>query len=192
MFEANDPMVQEYIIEAKEHLASFEDNLLLLNKDQSYELVNQLFRDIHTVKGGSGFFGFTRIGELAHSIETVMDQLRSETLKCSEDLVDLLLESNDLLKSLFDHVSGSNDVDISAFTKKLDSWGEETVVETDEGIDSFVKLYQDLVRQETEAGRFLYYISFDSSSDENAGRLELMFWAIYMKSQKNIKKQNIR
>ena len=171
MFDLSDPMVQEYIIEAKEHLASFEEGVLSLSKNVDEEVINALFRDIHTVKGGSGFFGFTRIGELSHSIESVMDKMRDGKLSVSPSLIDDLLEGNDQLKSLFDHISGSNDVDISDYVSRISIW--LNVDSETKGLASLARVYKDLLKEESAKGRYLYYVSFASKKDYMSGRLEM-------------------
>lgn len=173
MFDINDPMAQEYIVEAKEHLNSFEDNLLLLDANNSEGLINKLFRSIHTVKGGSGFFGFAKIGELSHSLETVLDMMRSGDLNPEKSIIDIFLRANDLLKVMFDNIEDSNSVDVSESIAELDNYiKEKPSFENTASVNSVCSHYAELIKSESEAGSFLYYISFENESDLILGKSE--------------------
>lgn len=64
------------------------------------ELVNKIFREVHTIKGLAGMFGIAEIGDLAHTLEDMLDRLRMGRLGFSKDLVDLLYDSVDTLNRL--------------------------------------------------------------------------------------------
>ena len=72
---ANDPeLVQEFLVEAREHLASVEAGMLVLEQEPDQaEALNGVFRSFHTIKGLAGFLGATSIHELAHETENVLD-----------------------------------------------------------------------------------------------------------------------
>ncbi|EGA70286.1 chemotaxis protein CheA [Vibrio sinaloensis DSM 21326] len=79
-----------------------EVELVLLDKhmmqNQFSEWIEILFRAVHTIKGSAGLFGFDSIVDLSHCIESILDKLRQHKLTCDEELVELLLESNDVLR----------------------------------------------------------------------------------------------
>ena len=90
-----------YFDEATEHVATIESALLSLEEQGGdREVLDAIFRAAHSVKGGSGIFGLTAIGEFTHALESVLDRLREGELSCSRDLVDLLLQANDVLRGL--------------------------------------------------------------------------------------------
>ena len=90
-----------YFEEAAEHVATVEAALLSLEEQAGdREVLDAIFRAAHSVKGGSGIFGLTAIGEFTHALESVLDRLREGTLPCTRDLVDLLLQANDVLRGL--------------------------------------------------------------------------------------------
>ncbi|MCX6613658.1 MAG: Hpt domain-containing protein, partial [Acidobacteria bacterium] len=69
----DDELIQEYLVESREHLATIENDLLQIEQDGSAideQLVNRVFRAAHSIKGGAGFFDLTRIRELAHRTES--------------------------------------------------------------------------------------------------------------------------
>ena len=75
-----DELLAEFVNESREHLATIEADLLTIEEggaDIDEELVNKVFRAAHSIKGAAGFFGLTKVKELSHRAETVLDMLRS-------------------------------------------------------------------------------------------------------------------
>ncbi len=93
----------DFVDEAREHLATISDGLLQMETDASDpEVVNSVFRALHTIKGVSSFIGLSDINELSHAGENVLDNVREETLEPTQDVIDALLETCDLLSALVD------------------------------------------------------------------------------------------
>ncbi len=97
-----DPEVLSYFApEAQEYLETLEANLLRLDKDvQDDELINQLFRTAHTLKGSAYTVGFQSIGDLVHHIEDFMGAVRDGHLAVQPGQTDLLLRSVDVVRVL--------------------------------------------------------------------------------------------
>jgi two-component system, chemotaxis family, sensor kinase CheA len=115
-------LMYEFVSEAKEHLANISDDLLALeqHKDDSARYrVDRLFRSVHSVKGGAGFFGRRAIEELAHVMETVLDHLRSENATPSAAMIDALLAGADRIQALLDDVELSNEADVTGPVDRL-------------------------------------------------------------------------
>ncbi len=115
-------LMYEFVSEAKEHLANIGDDLLALEQrkdDSSRYRIDRLFRSVHSVKGGAGFFGRQAIEELAHAMETVLDHLRSENASPSPAVIDALLAGADRIQALLDDVERSNDADVSGPLTRL-------------------------------------------------------------------------
>ncbi len=92
---------ETFFEEAAEHLATMEAGLLdLETRAQDAELLNSIFRAAHSIKGGSGSFGFTEIAHFTHALENVLDRLRGGRLTVQPALTSLLLKSADLLRDL--------------------------------------------------------------------------------------------
>jgi two-component system chemotaxis sensor kinase CheA len=87
--------------ETAEHVATLEESLLGLERtpDDS-ELLNRIFRAAHSIKGASGTFGFTDIATFTHSLEGLLDRMRSGDILPTASLVELLLQSADALSGL--------------------------------------------------------------------------------------------
>jgi len=99
--------------EAAEHLASMEGLLLKLdiNAPDADEL-NAIFRAAHSIKGGSGTFGFTDMTGVTHILENLLDKIRKGELALRQEMIDVFLEAGDVLKAQLDaHRSGGESVD---------------------------------------------------------------------------------
>ncbi len=99
--------------EAAEHLASMESLLLKLdiNAPDPDEL-NAVFRAAHSIKGGSGTFGFTDMTGVTHILENLLDKIRKGELALRQEMIDVFLEAGDVLKGQLDaHRSGGAGVD---------------------------------------------------------------------------------
>ncbi len=106
MFENMDgdgEILAEFITESMENLDDLDTQLLTLEKDPGdKDVLNHVFRAIHTVKGGSGFLSVDEITTLSHKLENVLDDLRNDVLVCTPGILDVLLEGIDTLKKLMD------------------------------------------------------------------------------------------
>lgn len=106
---------QIFIDEAHEHLANMEHLLLALDiQDASAEDLNAIFRAAHSIKGGSGTFGFSDIAELTHALETLLDKLRKQILSPTDEMISAFLECCDLLNALLEAHQGGVPVDESS------------------------------------------------------------------------------
>src|SRR3990167_2917947 len=90
---------QVFFEESHEGLNMMESALLTLDVAHlDPETINAVFRAAHSIKGGSGTFGFTAIAEFTHVLETLLDLIRSDQFVMQADHVDLLLQSVDCLR----------------------------------------------------------------------------------------------
>ena len=98
-------LMATFFEEAREALSQIENGLLALEQahdapDVVQEHVNSVFRAAHSIKGGAATFGMAPVAELAHSAETLLDRLRSGSIKPSADVTGMLLASVDKLRAL--------------------------------------------------------------------------------------------
>ncbi|MDO8263020.1 MAG: chemotaxis protein CheW [Gallionella sp.] len=94
---------QVFFEESAEHLASMESLLLSLDLDApEADQLNAIFRAAHSIKGGSGTFGFTDMTEVTHILETLLDCIRKNEIAITRDMVDAFLEAGDVLHGLLD------------------------------------------------------------------------------------------
>src|SRR5262245_58899568 len=120
----DDPeLLAEFVTEAREHLAGVEGQLLDIESggaDVNVDLVNTVFRAIHSVKGAAGFLGLTTVNKLAHSLENVLGKMRNHELAPTSPIVDTMLQAADALTKLINDLESSNDVDVSNHCAALD------------------------------------------------------------------------
>jgi two-component system, chemotaxis family, sensor kinase CheA len=103
---------QVFFEETSEHLASMETLLLNLDVDDpSLEDLNAVFRAAHSIKGGSGTFGFTDMTSVTHVLEGLLDRLRKEELPLKAEMVDAFLSAGDILRAQLEHHQGGPEAD---------------------------------------------------------------------------------
>jgi two-component system chemotaxis sensor kinase CheA len=97
-------LLSTFFEEATEGLTRIESSLLELDTlaGDPHELINDVFRAAHSIKGGAATFGLTTVAELAHVAETLLDRLRSGRATMSPSISAVLLESVDVLRHLLD------------------------------------------------------------------------------------------
>ena len=96
--EVGDEILEFFQPEAEEHLQIVGDCLLSLEGNNNPEEINRLFRAIHTVKGSAAQVGLRRLGAIAHRVEDLIGRLRDDEIQPSPAVVDVCLESVDVLK----------------------------------------------------------------------------------------------
>lgn len=111
-------LLEELIIESQEHLGALEPDLMALEQgpgpEETAELVNRIFRGIHSIKGGCGFLGIVPVQDLTHRMESVLMKVRSGKLAVTPGMVDVLLEGTDLVRRMLDDVAACDRVDAGA------------------------------------------------------------------------------
>ena len=105
---------QVFFEEAAEHLSTMESLLLGLNVDDpSMDDMNAIFRSAHSIKGGAGTFGFNDMTEVTHILENLLDRLRKQEMKLTDEMVNVFLEAGDVIRmQLYAH-RGEGEVDQS-------------------------------------------------------------------------------
>ncbi len=96
-------MLEFFVPEVEEHLQAITDCLLALEANPNTEDIHRLFRSMHTIKGSAAQVGWQRIATIAHRAEDLIGRLRDGELKPSATIIDLCLESVDVLKRVIYH-----------------------------------------------------------------------------------------
>jgi two-component system chemotaxis sensor kinase CheA len=100
-------LLQDYLTECEEILQQLDQDLVTLESaPEDAELLNRIFRAFHTIKGTSGFLGFTQIVELTHHAEDVLNVLRKGERKVTHRVMDALLAALDQLRRMIRDVRG--------------------------------------------------------------------------------------
>ncbi len=98
-----DNLYQIFIEESREIVNGLEADLLDLEKNMhNEELINQIFRSVHTLKGSSGMIEYILLTDFTHEFENVLSRLRANELKVSQKLISVFLKSIDIIKKLVD------------------------------------------------------------------------------------------
>ncbi len=110
--------------ESQEHLEEMEQLLLALDlKAPDPEMLNSIFRAAHSIKGGSGIFGFDALASVTHIMESLLDKIRKGQMAISASMVDLFLSSVDQLKDILQSYRGGEAIDwasVQSLTQKLE------------------------------------------------------------------------
>lgn len=120
----NNEMIQEFLIEADEHISSLEQNLLAIESDPAIadDVINEIFRSAHTIKGMSGMMSFNNLNRLTHKMENVLDKLRNRTLLPNSYIIDVLFACLDTIIAMIASIrdAGSEEgIQISGLVTKL-------------------------------------------------------------------------
>ncbi|NOY09368.1 MAG: chemotaxis protein CheA [Spirochaetes bacterium] len=160
-------IVQSFIEESIDHLQNIEEKILSLETDFNIDTVNDIFRSMHTMKGTSSYCGFNKIRELSHSLESVLDELREDSIGMGQELIDVLLEGSDMLLEMITNLNiavsespaSEESFEIDGFEVNIDDilskvlslrkgdnqGSEEKSLITDEITEKFVSEAQDLL-----------------------------------------------
>jgi len=108
-------IIEEFMIETSEIVESLDANLVKLEHDPgNLDLLNEIFRGAHTMKGTSGFLGFNELTRITHRMEDVLNRLRKNELKVNAEVMDVLLQAVDyvkyVLQDIVDKKQGSTDL----------------------------------------------------------------------------------
>lgn len=155
-----DKFTAKFIEEATDNIKDLEDALLILDKDPgNKELIERVFRAMHTIKGGGAMFGFQQLSDFTHHLENIYDLVREGKLQVTRDLLDITLESVDHMKVLLtnDNVNSpeltAHHNDLIVRIKKIsESPTEDTEPISNSGKDKETKLKT-------------YYIYFEPDED---------------------------
>ena len=100
-----DEMIRDFLIESNEYLEKLEQDLILLETNSDdMEIINRIFRSIHTIKGSCGFAGFPLLEAVAHSVENLLMPIREGKLAMGRNIVTLLLKSSDAISNILESI----------------------------------------------------------------------------------------
>lgn len=110
-------IVDSFLLETKEILERLDVDLMLLEKSpDDIELLNQIFRSFHTIKGTSGFLGLEKLPEVTHKCEDILNKLRKGEVKLSLPLMDGIILGYDTIKELIKVIENDKNEEIETET----------------------------------------------------------------------------
>ena len=117
-------ILQDFLVESFELVEKLDEDLVELESHpDDLELLNGIFRVAHTVKGASSFLNFDTLTHLTHHMEDVLNKARHGELTITPDVMDVVLESIDLMKGLLETIrdtSNDDGIDVAACVARLD------------------------------------------------------------------------
>ena len=98
-------LIKDFVVETDEVLEGLDQCFVKLEESPGdLDLINEIFRAVHSIKGSAGFLGFTRLVEVAHQSENVLNKLRQKDMQATSETIDIILESIDVLKILITEI----------------------------------------------------------------------------------------
>lgn len=98
-------IVESFLVETKEILERLDSDLIIFEKNsEDAELVNQIFRAFHTIKGTSGFLGLNKLTKVTHRCEDILNKIRKNEAKLNPPIMDAILLSYDTIKDLINSI----------------------------------------------------------------------------------------
>ena len=99
----NEELLKDYFSESELMVDNLESNILAIENDpNNHDAIDEIFRAAHTLKGNSATVEFSEIAHFAHTMEDLLDEVRSDKVKVTEDVVDTLLTALDVIKAMLE------------------------------------------------------------------------------------------
>ncbi len=159
----DEEIIADFIVEAREFLEQLDQDLVDLEQaPENLDLLDSIFRAVHTIKGNSSFLGFDKLTRFTHQLENVLDKLRSGQMAVTAEIMDLILAGTDKITELIDNLKDESVVDVSAVLEKLNhvltASEQPTVVHHDDDDDEMAEIIDDFI---VESGEFLEQLDQD-------------------------------
>lgn len=170
----DDETLQLFLEEARDHLRDIENDLLSIETETGpadVDLVNKVFRGIHSIKGAAGFFGLNRIKEISHSMENLLNRIRNFEVIPSRAVTEALLRSADTLSVMIGDPARSEGVDISSHLDALRAVQAPTerahdrIAITDSQGCKVFEVGSDELEVARKGGKNIYLMEFDLVAD---------------------------
>jgi two-component system chemotaxis sensor kinase CheA len=128
-------IMEDFLVEAFEMIEQLDQDLVELESNpDDLELLNKIFRVAHTIKGSGSFLNLDVLTKLTHHMEDILNKARKGELKITPDIMDVILESVDMMKALLENIRDTgtdvtDDIDIEPIVANLDaiSNGESSI-----------------------------------------------------------------
>ena len=101
--EFDEEILKDFLIEVKEGIERLEDGFIRLERGER-EVLKELFRVMHSLKGAAGFFGFKALEQVAHASEDILARLRDGLIEPTDEIIDMLLKAVDYIKRIVKHI----------------------------------------------------------------------------------------
>ena len=100
---SNEELLKDYFSEAEQMIDNLESNILAIESDpNNHDAIDEIFRAAHTLKGNSAAVEFSEVAHFAHTMEDLLDEVRSDKVHVNGDIVDVLLNALDMIKTMLE------------------------------------------------------------------------------------------
>ncbi len=159
----NDPemkeIVESFIIETKEILEKLDSDLMELEKRaDDADLLNQVFRSFHTIKGTSGFLGLDNLTKVTHKCEDILNKLRKGEVKLNSRIMDAILMAFDNIKALVADIEGEQKADVSI----------------DDTLSALIEVLQEMEKEKAETITVKAEVTEENNYEFSAAELALI------------------
>ncbi|MCA0969120.1 chemotaxis protein CheA [Halobacillus litoralis] len=171
----NNPYLEVFIDESKEHLQAINDNLLKLEQNPNdLPIVNEVFRSAHTLKGMAATMGYQDLANLTHQMENVLDLIRNEKIQVDESVLDVVFDSVDDLEAMVVDISegGQGERNVETVVAKLYAIEQGEAVA--DALQQTESASEDVHNEETklEVDEFTMAV-LEQSADQNLHNFEI-------------------
>ena len=129
-----------FIDETNEHIQSLSDNIMALEQEpDNKDVVNEIFRAAHSLKGMAGTMGFKRMQHMTHDMENVFQEVRNDTIKVDSDMIDLLFQCLDAIEGYLENIKETSDEgtnDNEAIIQKLNGFLQHAEAAAQQGAEA--------------------------------------------------------
>ncbi|MCI4626367.1 MAG: chemotaxis protein CheA [Candidatus Magnetoovum sp. WYHC-5] len=123
MSDEMEEIISDFLIETEELIQDLDQKFIELEADkENQDIINDIFRSVHTIKGASGFLGFTQMVQLNHAAENVLKKIKEKEIVLTAQVMDVILETFDMSKVLLEHIKAKDGAqeDLTGIIKKLE------------------------------------------------------------------------
>ena len=107
---ASEGIIQEYVVEVKEHLQELEQSLLTMEREgTSKEGIGEIFRAAHSIKGAAAYMGFEHMANLTHGLESIIGQIQTRARPVTQRGITAMLECVDVIAGALGHLQETGD-----------------------------------------------------------------------------------
>ena len=105
----NEELLKDFFAEADQQVETLESNILVIENDPTnHEAIDEIFRAAHTLKGGSATVEMNELSSFTHVVEDLLDEIRSDKVQITEPVIDILLSSIDIIKTMLEERSNGS------------------------------------------------------------------------------------
>ncbi|MGM5482518.1 MAG: chemotaxis protein CheW [Nanobdellota archaeon] len=171
---SEDQYREQFLSEARDYIDSINDDLLKFENDSTNEdVIHNLFRSFHTLKGNSSTMGYTKYSELAHRLEDLLDKVRNKTIEVDSNIVDILFDGADALEQGLQIISDGKPGEVDdSIVEKINEILKSAKGEVKEKVSkesslSFTDEDKATIKKKKDEGKSIFHIKLGYEKDNS-------------------------